>query len=282
MDKFNDRLRNDWFILSSLVSKDFKLKYRRSILGVVWSVLNPFLMMIVMAAIFSFFSRGDTATQPFPVYLILGSTLFTLMSSATSIGASSIISAASMIKKIRINKMIFPLAKVVFELVNFSLSLVAVVIVMAFFKVWPTIYLLYLPLLLFYVTLFCAGLSLLLSALAVFFADIIYLWGVVLTAWTYATPIFYSSSILPQLMIDFMKFNPMYHYVTYFRSITMCGVQANIASLLHCFINQELWLPAWQPPGLMENLVCLGIAVITFLAGYLVFRVTQKRFILFV
>ena len=119
MSAAKTRFKRDWFILTSLVSKDFKLKYRRSMLGVLWSVLNPLLMMIVLTAVFSVVFRFDIPN--FPVYLILGQTLFTFMSDATSGAMSSIIDSAPLIKKIRINKMLFPLEKVVFSLLNFAI-----------------------------------------------------------------------------------------------------------------------------------------------------------------
>ena len=279
---FSENIKHDWFILSNLVSKDFKLRYRRSVLGVIWSVLNPLLMMVVLAAIFTFVFRGDQTTTPFPVYLILGNTLFNLMASSTTNGASSILNSASLIKKIRVNKLLFPTQKVLFELVNFALSLIAVALVMAFFQIYPTVNLLFLPLLLVYVLLFCAGLSLLLSALTVFFTDMIYLWSVVITAWMYATPLFYPVTALPDTMMRIMQFNPMYHFVTYFRSIAMCGKQQSLTDLLaHLAIQQPL-LVAWQTPGLVENLICLGFALVTFVVGLAVFKATEKRFILFV
>ena len=102
-------------------------------LGVLWSVLNPLLMMIVLTAVFSVVFRFDIPN--FPVYLILGQTLFTFMSDATSGAMSSIIDSAPFIKKIRINKMLFPLEKVVFSLLNFAISLIAVAAVIAFFQI---------------------------------------------------------------------------------------------------------------------------------------------------
>ena len=97
--------RRDWFILRQLVSKDFKLKYRRSTLGVVWSVLNPLLMMLVMAAVFGSFMRyNDPSLGNYAVYLILGNTAFQLMSDATNQGMCSIIWASSLLKKVKINR----------------------------------------------------------------------------------------------------------------------------------------------------------------------------------
>lgn len=248
------------FVLSSLVSKDFKLKYRRSVLGVLWSILNPLLMMIVLSAVFSNLLRWDGQIENFPLYLILGNTLFGLMSNSTNDAMYSIIHSAPLIKKIRIEKIIFPLEKVLFALVNFAISLIAVALVMIFFQIPPTPALLLLPLLLVYVVIFCVGLGMALSALAVFFRDVTHLWGVVITAWTYATPLFYPMSILPDWMHTVMQFNPMYHYVTYFRDIALWG----------------------NVPSLEANLICLGIAVITFGIGLLIFRKTEKRFILYV
>jgi len=258
MINLKESLRRDGFILSSLVGKDFKLKYRRSILGVLWSVLNPLLMMIVISAVFSFMFQRNI--ENFPLYLILGQTVFNFMSTSTSTGLMSIIDAAPLIKKIRVNKTLFPLEKVAFEVVNFAISLVAVALVMVWFRVVPTVHLLFLPLLILYLLLFCAGLSLLLSALAVFFRDVIHLWSVVVLAWMYATPIFYPFDMLPEIMQVIMKFNPMYHYVTFFREIA-------------------LW---HEVPSLLHNLICLGCGVIMFALGLFAFRKLQKKFILYV
>ena len=252
-------LYRNWFTITSLVSKDFKLKYRRSVLGVLWSVLNPLLMMCVLAAVFTNVLKfGDV--DNFPMYLILGNVLFALMADSTSGAMTSILESAPLIKKIRIAKMIFPLEKVLFQLVNFAISLIAVILVMAFFRIAPTINLLALPILLIYMLLFCSGLGMLLSSLAVFFRDVCHLWGVVITAWTYATPLFYPVTLLPDWMQAAEAFNPMYHFVTYFRVIAMYA----------------------KMPGLMENLTCLIISLITFAVGFLVFKCTERKFILYV
>lgn len=250
--------RHSLFVLKSLVSKDFKLKYRRSILGVLWSVLNPLLMMIVLSAVFSFMFRFQI--DNYPLYLILGQVLFTLMTDATTTAMTSVIDASPLLKKVRVEKMVFPLEKVIFGLVTFAISLIAVLAVMVFFQVLPTWRVLLIPLLLLFVLLFCTGLGLLLSSLAVFFRDVIHLWGVVTTAWMYATPIFYPLELLPETMQSLMAWNPMYQYITYFRDIMM-----------------------WHTtPSLEMNLICFGMALVTFLVGFFVFRKTEKKFILYV
>lgn len=253
-----NQMKKNLFILRTLVTKDFKLKYRRSVLGVLWSVLNPLLMMVVLSAVFSFMFRFTI--ENFPLYLILGTILFNLMADSTNAAMHSITGAAPLIKKIRIEKLIFPLESVVFQIVNFVISLAAVVLVMLYFSITPTVNLLALPLLIFYVLVFSLGLGMLLAALAVFFRDVMHLWGVVITAWTYATPLFYPVDMLDGWMKTVMSLNPMYHYVTYFRSIVMWDTM----------------------PDLVENLVCLGIALITFLVGFIVFRKSENKFILYI
>ena len=250
--------QHSWFILRQLVTKDFKLKYRRSVLGVAWSVLNPLLMMLVMTAVFSYMFRFSI--EYYPVYLILGNILFNMMNRSTTDALKSIIFSAPLIKKVKINKIVFPLEKVVFELVNFLISLIAVALVMAFFRIAPTVNILFLPLLLVYMVLFCSGLGMFLSALVVFFRDIEHLWSVVITAWTYATPLFYPADLWPEWLAAVEMFNPMYHYVTYFRDIALWNIT----------------------PSLELNAICLGFAVGQFALGWFVFQRTQNKFVLYV
>lgn len=258
MSSAKEQFKRDWFILRSLVSKDFKLKYRRSVLGVLWSVLNPLLMMVVLTVVFSTIFRFNI--ENFPLYLILGQTLFAFMSEATSSAMGSIIESAPLIKKIRINKMIFPVEKVVFALVNFVISLIAVVAVMVFFRIVPTVNILLLPVLLLCLFAFSLGIGLLLAALSVFFRDVMHLWSVFISAWTYATPLFYPVEILPEWAVPIMNANPMYYYVDYFRDIALYGVT----------------------PSFEQNLICFACGAIALLIGVLAFRSQQKKFILYV
>ncbi|MBQ9057645.1 MAG: ABC transporter permease [Atopobiaceae bacterium] len=253
--------KRDRSIIAQLVSKDFKLRYRRSVLGVAWSVLNPLLMMIVMAAVFSSFMRyNDPSIGNYPLYLIVGNTLFNLVSEATNGGMGSIVTAASLLKKIKINRYVFPVQKVLSAVVNYLFSLIAVAIVMIFFQIPPSPVILLLPIPLLMVTVFCIGLSLLLAAAAVFFRDVMHLWGVVMTAWLYATPIFYPITILPDWLAAFENFNPMYLFITYFRDLL-------------------LWQ---QMPTLSLNIRCLIISLASLAIGIFVFHKNERKFILYI
>ena len=258
-------LKKDIYILKQLVGKDFKLKYRRSFLGVLWSVLNPLLMMIVMAAVFSTFFvglRGENIVN-YPLYLILGNITFGLMNDATSSSLTSIIGSSSLLKKIKVHRAVFPIQKVLFALVNFFFSLIAVAIVMLWFRIMPTWHIIWLTVGLFLLMLFCMGVGLALSALSVFFRDVIHLWGVIMTAWTYAAPLFWDIAMINgmgPLMQTILRANPMYAFVMFMRDIFLYQRSPSAAVLLSC----AFW------------------AILAMVIGYLIFHKTEHKFILYI
>ncbi len=259
--------QKDIFILKQLVSKDFKIKYRRSFLGVAWSVLNPLLMMIVMAIVFTtIFAQGRNGSvtpEMYPLYLIVGNVTFAVMSDSTSQALSSIIYASSLLKKVKVHRFVFPVQKVLFSLVNFAFSLIAVAIVMLWFHVVPTWHLLLLPVCLILLMFFCMGVGLLLSAATVFFRDVMHLWSVVLTAWTYFTPIFWTTDYIlkmPHILRVLMYANPMYNYLQFMREI---------------FLFQTCPTP-------LEFGLCIAWAVIAMAIGYTVFHKNEHKFILYI
>ena len=259
--------QKDIFILKQLVSKDFKIKYRRSFLGVAWSVLNPLLMMIVMAIVFTtIFAQGRNGSVTpgmYPLYLIVGNVTFAVMSDSTSQALSSIIYASSLLKKVKVHRFVFPVQKVLFSLVNFAFSLIAVAIVMLWFHVVPTWHLLLLPVCLILLMFFCMGVGLLLSAATVFFRDVMHLWSVVLTAWTYFTPIFWTTDYIlkmPHILRVLMYANPMHNYLQFMRDI---------------FLFQTCPTP-------LEFGLCVAWAAIAMAIGYTVFHKNEHKFILYI
>ena len=212
-----------WDLLVLLVQRDVKLKYRRSFLGYLWSVLNPLLSMLVMVIVFS--TMFKRKIENFPVYLICGNILFSFMRESTNKALTSVIENASLLKKANVPKYIFTLTKITSCMVNFVMSLGALVIVMIATGVpfrWSNL-LIVIPTVELYV--FCVGLGMLLAAVTVFFRDIRNIWSVVTLAWMYLTPIFYSlgsfyndnepNKILASDAIGLFirRFNPMYMYI---------------------------------------------------------------------
>lgn len=234
-------------LLKQLVLKDIKLKYRRSYLGYIWSILNPLLMMTVLVIVFSNLFRFDIPN--FAVYLLCGQLIFSFMAEATNMAVSSITGNASLIKKTYVPKYIFTLSKVTSSLVNLLFSLIALALVMIFTQVIPTWNILLVPVVLVQVYLFSLGLSLILATFSVFFRDIQYLWGVFISIWMYLTPVIYPVSIIPEeYRWWYDNINPMYGYIKQFRNVVLDGrelefglfCQGSVTAILFLIIG--LWL----------------------------------------
>lgn len=259
------------YLLQQLVSRDFKVKYKRSVLGVAWSVLNPLFTMIILNLVFStLFPMGRyPSVVDYPVYLLTGLVLFNYFSEATNLSNGAIVTNFNLLTKIYIPKYIFPLSKTLSSAVNLLFSFIALYIIFIFEMIMgkgvyfsPTHFLLIFDVICF--VAFTVGISMILSALTVFFRDMFYIWGVVLTAWNYLTPIMYpveivngTDSTIKIIMQVIFKINPLYYYVTYARDAVLLN----------------------QVPSLTMHLLCLGIALLSLLLGTLFFRSKQDKFI---
>ncbi|MBE6691702.1 MAG: ABC transporter permease [Ruminococcaceae bacterium] len=220
-NKFAQYLSEFWKykdLLKLLVSKNIKLKYRRSFLGYLWSILNPLFIMIVMAVVFSTMFRRSI--ENFPLYLFCGQLLFNFMNRSTTQAISSITGSGALLKKTYVPKYIFTLARITSGLVDLLFSFGALLIVMIATRASFTWHALLFPLVLVQLYFFCVGLGLFLAQANVFFKDIQYIYNAVTTAWMYLTPIFYDIQMLPEKLQWLVKhFNPMYFYVGQFRDL---------------------------------------------------------------
>ena len=209
-------------LLKLLVSKNIKLKYRRSFLGYVWSILNPLLIMIVMTVVFS--SMFKRNIENFPVYLFCGQLLFNYMNTSTTQSIFSITTSAALLKKTYVPKYMFTLARITSGLVDLLFSLGALVVVLIATKAKITIYALLFPLVLVQLYVFCVGLGLFLAQANVFFKDTQFIYGAFTTAWLYLTPIFYPLEMLPEgIGWCVTRLNPMYFFIGQFRALIYTG-----------------------------------------------------------
>ena len=209
-------------LIRELVIRDIKLKYRRSFLGYVWSVLNPLLIMIVMTVVFAAMFKRNI--ENYPVYLLCGRMTYEFLTSSTNAAMNSVTGNAALMKKTYIPKYIFTVAKVTSALVDFVFSLGALLIVMIATGAQFHATLLFLPLPFLQIYLFCMGLGFLLAELHVYFRDIRYIYRAVTTAWLYLTPIFYPIEQLPKTLGTGIKlFNPLYYYVSEIRDLVLYG-----------------------------------------------------------
>lgn len=209
-------------LIKELVVRDVKLKYRRSVLGYVWSILNPLLIMIVMTVVFSAMFKRNI--ENYPVYLLCGRMTYDFFTTSTNAAMRSVTGNAALMKKTYIPKYIFTVAKVTSSMVDYIFSLGALFIVMIATRApfHPTILLL--PLVFAQIYLFCTGLGFLLAELHVFFRDIQYIYRAITVAWLYMTPIFYPIEQLPSSVGMMIKlFNPLYYYVAQMRDLVLYG-----------------------------------------------------------
>ncbi len=270
MNSINNMLLNFkkyWFLTTQIISRDFKVKYKRSVLGVVWSLLYPILMMTVMSIVFSQMFKFKVEGINYLVYLMTGIIMFNYFSEATSSAMTSVVDNFSLINKVYIPKYVFPIAKCMFVGINFLLTLIPWLAIIALSHVglgeytchFNIAYLL-LPYIFICFFMFSVGIGLFVSCVSVFLRDVFYIYGIILTIWNYLTPVFYSVEILPEKLKPIMNFNPIYQYLNATRTIVL-----------------------FEKAPSLTTLAILGIVGFgTLLIGTLIFRKNQDKFIYYV
>ena len=230
MTRYLQNFRKFQPLLEELVARDIKIKYRKSVLGVLWTLLNPLLMMIVLTIVFSNLFKFDI--EYYPIYLLSGQLIFNFYNESTSNAMSSILGNASLIKKIYVPKYLFVLSRILSSVVNLSASFLALILLMLVMRVplYWTVVLFVFPLLL--LIGFSLGVSLLLAALVVKFRDIIHLYSVFTTALLYLTPVIYTITFLPTKVRMLVMLNPITNYVLMFREVMMYGNIPGFGSIL--------------------------------------------------
>ena len=256
------------FLIEQLVSRDFKLKYKRSVLGVFWSFLNPLLMMIVQYIVFSHLLGIRGNVEHYAIYLLCGIVMWNGFNDSATQSVRSITSNSHLITKVYVPKFIYPVTRVFCASVNVLLSMIPLLLVTFVYGLFaqPHLYLTnavaLIPFGLLFLIGFSVGMGFLLSALEVFFHDVEFLWTVFASVWMYGTPIIYSLSMFEgkaPWLIKLMKFNPLYHFIDFMRTIIVSG----------------------RAPDLKEFLICGFCALVMILIGYSVFHKLEDKFILY-
>lgn len=204
------------YLLGELTKKTIKLKYRRSYLGVLWTLLEPLLTMIVMSVVFgTLFGKDD---KQFPIYVLTGRLLYSFFSTGTKAAMRSIRSNSGMIRKVYVPKYIYPMASVLSNYVIFAISLIVLAGVSIVLRVPMTIYMLQAFIPLFLIIFMAFGVGLILATLNVFFRDVEYLWSVALMLLSYTSAIFYPVDRLMRTGYAWiLKYNPLYALIYNFR-----------------------------------------------------------------
>lgn len=253
-----ERISKQRFLFKELVKRDFKKKYKRTTLGIVWSMLFPLFQLLIMNWVFKgFFGR---TMEHYTIYLFSGTLLFSYFREATDNGMSALESNASIFSKVNVPKYMFLLSKNVSALINFMLTLIIYFIFVAAdgisftwkfsLLVYPTIC----------QVMFCLGMGMILSALHVFFKDIKYLWSVALVLLNYMSAIFYTLDMFDPAQRKLFLFNPMFTYISYFREVVISG----------------------QIPTPLLHVLCLSYALFALTVGCLMYYKYNYKFLYYI
>lgn len=253
------------FLLEQLILRDFKVKYKRSVLGVFWSLLNPLLTMTVMYMVFSNFFKFSIDNVNYMVYLLTGLTFFNYFSEASNLAMGSVVANFPLINKTYIPKYIFPLSKCLFVGINFVMTLIPLYLFIFFTGegitkcvVGPLHLLLpYSYICLFFFTL---GIGFITSTVSVFFRDMFYIYNIIITLWMYLTPVMYDLSMINPTLQFIFKLNPLYQIINFARTIILYN----------------------KLPTLWAFLACALYAGGAFALGAFVFKKNQDKFIYYI
>jgi ABC-2 type transport system permease protein len=252
------RFLENRFLFSELVKRDFKKKYKRTYLGMIWSVLSPLLTLLVMRIVFTqFFGRN---VDHYTIYLFCGNIVFSYFSEATGSGMSSLMDNASIFSKVNVPKYLLLFSKNISSLINFSMTFVVFIIFCIIDRVpfTPTFFALAFPILC--LIIFNMGVGLILSALFVFFRDIQYLWGIFTTLLMYLSAIFYTTDGFSPIVQKLFHINPIYVYIKYFRTAVLYA----------------------EMPSLEMHALAVGYALLAFGVGALIYKKCNHKFLYYI
>lgn len=258
MQRYIEKFRQNQFLFEELVKRDFKTRYSRTVIGMLWSILNPLLQLLIMKLVFTHFFGMNT--QHYTTYLFSGMIVFNYFSESTSEGMSSLVSNAGIFSKINVPKYLFLFSKNTQSLINFLLILLVFFIFCIFDKIvftWKFFLLIY-PVVLLVV--FNIGTGLILSAIYVFFRDMQYFWSIFIMLLNFVSAIFYQIDSYPDQTQKLFYINPIYLYIRYFRKIVILG----------------------EIPQLSFHLLMLGEALLVFSLGALMYRKYNMKFLYYI
>ncbi len=253
-----EKLKRHQFLFEELVKRDFKKKYKRTVLGMAWSVLSPLLMLLVMRLVFTQFF--GYSMEHYTIYLFCGNLVFSYFSESTGQGMQSLMGNAGIFTKVNVPKYLFLFSKNVQALINFGLTLIVFVLFCILDGItftWRWVTLIY-PIAL--LLLFNIGVGLVLSALFVFFRDIQYLWTVFTQILMYMSAIFYTIDNYSPMAQNMFLLNPVYLFIRYFRKIV---------------IDTTI-------PSVWFHLLMLADVVIVLGIGYWMYKKYNHRFLYYV
>jgi ABC-type polysaccharide/polyol phosphate export permease len=208
-------------LIGQLISRNIKTRYKRSFLGIAWTMVNPLLMMGVLTLVFSQLFRSSV--HDYALYVLSGLLIWNFFAQSTTAAMSDLIWSGGLIGRISIPKSVFAVSAVGTGLVNLGLALVPYGAIALLFGARPSLMLLWLPLPVTAALVFTLGVALLVSTAAVYFPDVMPMYEIALTIWLYLTPVIYPVSMVPERVLSLLRLNPVFYLVQAFRSVVYAG-----------------------------------------------------------
>lgn len=243
-------------LLWNLANREISQRYKQSVLGYAWVIINPLFQLIVMDFVFSKIIKIAQIGVPYIIFLTVALLPWNLFSNSLSSASNSLVGNSSLITKIYFPREILVYATMIAKIVDFLYSCLVLIFFFILFKIPLTITILWVPLIFFIQFIFTAGLSLIIAALNLFYRDIQYLLGLILMLWFYLTPVMYSVEIFPPRYRFIFAFNPMSVLINAYRQTILGGGMPNLVSLS----------------------IGLGLSIIIFILGYLLFKKLEGQF----
>ncbi len=237
-----------------LVRRDITARYKRSVLGVAWTMLNPLGMMIILSIVFSQVFR--VAMVNYPGFVLSGLIAWNFFAQASTAAINSLVWGGDLFTRIYVPRSVFAISAIGTGLINLVLSMVPLLLVMVVMGIPPHLTLLLVPLPMLFLALFTLGIGLLISTIGIYFIDVVEMYAILLMAWMYLTPIIYPLDILPPNVSQWLQYNPMVHLVGLFRDLVFYGTL----------------------PDFISWLISFGLAFGTFLLGWLFFTGKADEF----
>lgn len=249
---------NNWELIWALALKELRIRYKRSALGFLWALLNPLLMLVILTVVFSTIAR--LSVDKYAVFLISALLPWTFFSQTLSYSTESLVGNGELLKKVQVDKTVFPFAAVISNLINFLLSLVPLALILLALRFpfhWTWIYL---PVPLLGLVLFTIGCSLFCAASNVFFRDVGHIVQIVLMGWFYLSPIIYPLEFIPQRYRLVLRLNPLVYILHGFRLAIYNG----------------------QLPSAQSAILSVAVGLVAATLGYLFFRRVQWKLVYYV
>ena len=221
-------LKHYRYLLKQLVRRDIVARYKRSALGVAWTMLNPLGTMLIMTFVFSNLFKS---VQSYPVYILSGLIAWNFFAQGTNAAMSGLVWGGSLMQRIYLPRTIFGVSAIGTALVNLLLSVIPLLLVMLITQTTIHLTVLFLPISILLLTAFALGFGLLLSALAIFYPDVAEMYQILLMAWMYLTPVIYPEEIIPAQFMTIYRINPMYWMLKMFRMPVYEGVIPTLQDL---------------------------------------------------